>query len=63
MAAKLMSQEQVGDLVAEITAMPSRERINIGALAVKKGFISGRQLAVAMQDQSFYGQKCRFWKM
>lgn len=56
-AAKLMSQEQVDDLISEQQALPARERINLGSLAVKKGYISGRQLAVAIQDQSFYGQK------
>lgn len=56
-ASKLMNQEQVDDLVIEIQNMPMKERVNIGALAVKRGYISGRQLAIAIQDQSFYGQK------
>lgn len=55
-AARLLTQEQVDDLLFEIQNMPVRDRLTIGPLAVKKGLISTRQLEVSLQDQAFYGQ-------
>jgi hypothetical protein len=55
-AAKLMTPEQIDTLVLEAQSLPMKERSTIGPLAVKKGFISARQLEVSLQDQAFYGQ-------
>ncbi|HEY9784517.1 MAG TPA: DUF4388 domain-containing protein [Candidatus Obscuribacterales bacterium] len=55
-AAKLMTQEQVDDMLAEIQATPPHERLSLGPLVVKRGYINGRQLAVALHEQAFYGQ-------
>lgn len=52
---KLLTHEQADDLLTEIHNMPPKERLSLGPLAVKKGFINGRQLVVALQDQDFYG--------
>lgn len=55
-AAKLLTNDQLDDLTVELQSMPTKDRLTIGALAVKKGILSSRQLEIALQDQAFYGQ-------
>ncbi|MGH9550147.1 MAG: DUF4388 domain-containing protein, partial [Terriglobales bacterium] len=55
-AAKLVTPEQLDELLFELQSMPAKERITLGPLAVKKGLINTRQLEIALQDQAFYGQ-------
>jgi hypothetical protein len=55
-ASKIVSQIQLDDLLFEMQGMPLKERITIGPMAVKKGLLNTRQLEVALQDLSFYGQ-------
>jgi hypothetical protein len=54
-AAKLVSREQVDQLQAEVRNQLSEERITLGPLAMKRGFMNARQLEVILQDQAFYG--------
>ncbi|MBS2002799.1 MAG: DUF4388 domain-containing protein [Candidatus Obscuribacterales bacterium] len=56
LASKLVTQDQVDELLFELHSMPIKERVTLGPLAVKKGFINTRQLEIALQDQAFYGQ-------
>ncbi len=56
-ATQLATQNQVDDLLLELQSVPTRDRISLGPLAVKKGYINTRQLEIALQDQAFYGQK------
>jgi Domain of unknown function (DUF4388) len=55
-ASKLVTQDQLDEMLFELQSMPIKERLTIGPLAVKKGFINTRQLEIALQDQAFYGQ-------
>lgn len=55
-AAKLVTQDQLDEMLFELQSVPIKERVTIGPLAVKKGFINTRQLEIALQDQAFYGQ-------
>jgi hypothetical protein len=52
---KMITSEQ---LDAMIIAMQSNQldRLSLGAICVTKGFITSRQLEIALQDQAFYGQ-------
>lgn len=52
---QILTQQQIDALLLELQGMPKRERMTLGALAVKKEWINSRQLEVAMQDQTFYG--------
>jgi hypothetical protein len=55
-AAKLVTEDQIDSMNFEIQNMPVKDRLTLGPFAVKKGFLSARQLEIAMQDQAFYGQ-------
>lgn len=55
-ASRMMNQEQVDDLITEMQSMAPQDRMSLGPLAVKRGFLSSRQLAVVLQDQDFYSQ-------
>ncbi|HEY9774115.1 MAG TPA: DUF4388 domain-containing protein [Planktothrix sp.] len=55
-ASRLLTHDQLDELMFELQSMPQKERITLGPLAVKKGFINTRQLEIALQDQAFYGQ-------
>ncbi|MBS1952858.1 MAG: DUF4388 domain-containing protein [Cyanobacteria bacterium SZAS-4] len=55
-ASKLVTQDQLDEMLFELQSVPIKERVTIGPLAVKKGFINTRQLEIALQDQAFYGQ-------
>jgi hypothetical protein len=55
-SAKLISDDQIDSMIYELQNMPVKDRLTLGPFAVKKGFISARQLEIAMQDQAFYGQ-------
>jgi hypothetical protein len=56
-ASKLISQHQLDEMLVERQNLRGGDRISIGALAVSKGYISTRQLEVALQDLAFYGQR------
>lgn len=56
-AAHLATQNQIDELLLALQSVPTRDRISVGALAVKKGLVNTRQLEIALQDQAFYGQK------
>lgn len=56
LASHLVTQDQLDEMLFELQSMPVKERVTIGPLAVKKGFINTRQLEIALQDQAFYGQ-------
>jgi len=53
---KILNQSQVDELVLELQGTNLRERMNLGALAVKRGKITSRMLEIALADQAFYGQ-------
>lgn len=52
---QILTQGQIDALLLELQGTPKRERMTLGALAVKKEMINSRQLEVAIQDQTFYG--------
>ncbi len=56
LASRLVTQDQLDEMLFELQSTPIKERVTIGPLAVKKGFINTRQLEIALQDQAFYGQ-------
>ncbi|MDR3615733.1 MAG: DUF4388 domain-containing protein [Candidatus Obscuribacterales bacterium] len=55
-AGKLVTESQLDEMLFELQSTNIKDRITLGPLTVKKGFISTRQLEIAMQDQAFYGQ-------
>ncbi|HEY9755452.1 MAG TPA: DUF4388 domain-containing protein [Oculatellaceae cyanobacterium] len=55
-SAKLVTDDQLDSMIFELQNMPVKDRLTLGPFAVKKGFVSARQLEIAMQDQAFYGQ-------
>lgn len=57
--ARLISREQLDEILflAQNTRGQGREKLSVGAQCVAKGFISARQLEIALQDQAFYGQR------
>ncbi len=57
LAAKLVSQTQLDELMIELGNKPVKEEASLGGLLLKKGFINARQLEIIMQDLAFYGQK------
>jgi hypothetical protein len=56
LAAGLLSHTQLDDLMMELNSTPLKQRLSLGALAVRKNIINSRQLEIALQDQAFYGQ-------
>ncbi|HEY9676416.1 MAG TPA: DUF4388 domain-containing protein [Drouetiella sp.] len=56
LASRLVTQDQLDELLFELQSTPVKDRVTIGPLAVKKGFFNTRQLEIALQDLSFYGQ-------
>ena len=55
-ASRLVTQDQLDEMVFEQQNTRERERLSLGPMAVAKGYLSTRQLEIAHQDQSFYGQ-------
>jgi hypothetical protein len=55
-AAKLITQDQLDEITFEQQNTKGKARLNLGTLAVSKGYIDSRQLELALQDQAFYGQ-------
>ncbi|HEY9870270.1 MAG TPA: DUF4388 domain-containing protein [Candidatus Obscuribacterales bacterium] len=55
-ASRLVTQDQLDEMVFEQQNTRERERLSLGPMAVAKGYLSTRQLEIALQDQSFYGQ-------
>ncbi len=55
--AKLISANQLDELLLEINSQPLKQRASLGALAVKRDIMTARQLEIAVQDQAFYGQE------
>lgn len=55
-ASGILSRMQLDDLLMEQNSMPAKQRLSLGALAVKKSMLNSRQLEICMQDQAFYGQ-------
>lgn len=53
---KLITREQLDDAISALQSGKGNQRLSLGAICVAKGFISARQLEIAMQDQSFFGQ-------
>jgi hypothetical protein len=53
--ARLITDEQLDGLLFAMQDNQA-ERLSLGALCVQKGFLSSRQLEIALQDQAFYGQ-------
>jgi hypothetical protein len=56
LASRLVTNDQMDEMLYELQSMPIRERVTLGPLAVKKQFINTRQLEIVLQDQAFYGQ-------
>lgn len=54
---KILPQSAIDELTLELTGTNMKERMSLGALAVKRGILNHRQLEVALQDQAFYGQQ------
>jgi hypothetical protein len=55
-SSRLLSQDQLDELLFEQQNSRGKTRLNLGALAVAKTYLSTRQLEIALQDQAFYGQ-------
>lgn len=55
--AKLLSPEQLDETVFTLQNSRGNQKLSLGALCVAKGFISSRQLEIALQDQAFFGSK------
>lgn len=55
-AGGMLTRMQLDDLLMEQNNMPAKQRLSLGALAVKKSMLNSRQLEIALQDQAFYGQ-------
>ncbi|MDZ4836656.1 MAG: DUF4388 domain-containing protein [Candidatus Melainabacteria bacterium] len=53
---KILTQSQLDELVLELQGTKLKERMNLGALAVKRGKLSSRMLEIALSDMAFYGQ-------
>ncbi|MBX9668398.1 MAG: DUF4388 domain-containing protein [Candidatus Obscuribacterales bacterium] len=53
---KILNQQNIDELVLELQGTSAKERMNLGALAVKRGKINSRMLEIALADQAFYGQ-------
>jgi hypothetical protein len=56
LASRLITQDQLDEIVFEQQSMRGKPKLSLGAMAVSKGYITTRQLEVALQDQAFYGQ-------
>lgn len=54
--ARLINREQLDDLIFATQKSKNTQRLSLGAMCVAKGLISARQLEIALQDQSFFGQ-------
>lgn len=54
--ARLLSREQLDEVISAVQTSKSGQRLSLGAMSVAKGYISARQLEIALQDQAFYGQ-------
>lgn len=57
LAARLVNKAQLDEMLLEIDHALRKEHITLGPLTLKKGYINGRQLEVALQDLAFYGQE------
>ncbi len=55
-ASRLVTQDQLDEMLVEQQNTRERERLSLGPLAVTKQFLTTRQLEIALRDQSFYGQ-------
>lgn len=55
-ASRLLTQDQLDEMIVEQNKLKVKERLSLGAMAVSKGYFSTRQLEIALQDQAFYGQ-------
>lgn len=55
--ARLISQAQLDEILFLAQNTKGGERLSVGAQCVAKGFISARQLEIALQEQAFYGQR------
>lgn len=53
---KMLNAAQIDELQLELQSTKLKERMNFGALAVKRQMISARALEVAIEDQAFYSQ-------
>lgn len=54
--ARLLTGEQLDDVIYAMQNSKGAQRLSIGAMSVAKGLISARQLEIALQDQAFFGQ-------
>ncbi len=53
--ARLITPDQLDAMIIAMQTKKS-DRLSLGTMCVVKGYISSRQLEVALQDQAFYGQ-------
>ncbi len=56
LASRLITQDQLDELVFEQQSNRGRTKLSLGVLCVSKGYLTTRQLEIALQDQAFYGQ-------
>ncbi len=54
--ARFLSREQLDDVISSMQSTKGAQRLSLGAMCVARGLISARQLEIALQDQSFFGQ-------
>lgn len=54
--AKMITREQLDEVLFAIQNTKGAQRLSLGAMSVAKGLLSARQLEIALQDQSFFGQ-------
>lgn len=55
-ASRLVTQDQLDEMTFEQQSLRGKPKLSLGAQCVSKGYLTTRQLEIAMQDQAFYGQ-------
>ncbi len=56
LASRIVSQDQLDEMLFQQQNTSNNVRLSLGSLAVSKGYLSCRQLEIALSDQAFYGQ-------
>lgn len=56
LASRIVSQDQLDEMLFQQQNTSNNVRLSLGSLAISKGYLSCRQLEIALSDQAFYGQ-------
>ncbi len=54
--ARLITREQLDEVIFAMQSTKSAQRLSLGSMCVARGLLSARQLEIALQDQSYFGQ-------